>query len=460
MANILIIEDDEDTRQVLKNALAAKKHEVSGAASGAEALELTSVVTFDAVILDRVLGDMDGLVVLEKLKSEDQGLPVIMMTGHADIQSAVKAMKLGAVEYLVKPVSNEELLLIIEKAVKERRFLMEFEALKSHIFNTAGPGETVVGESREIKNIANMAAQVAASDLTVILSGPSGSGKEIWARRIHRLSSRNKNPFVALDCGALPENLVESELFGYEKGAFTGADRKKVGLFEAAFGGTLFLDEISNLNFSTQAKLLRVLEERKIRHLGGKKDIPVDVRIIVATNKDLQAAIREGAFREDLFHRLNQFTIALPGLAARKEDIPALALAFLAEAGKTLKKSITGISESAMEIIKAYSWPGNVRELKNVITRGALLAEKEILPHHLGLESAAAAALSGVETAEYELKDLDLKKSVKSFVAEVEKKLIKQALLKTSGNKLRAARLLGIDRKALYNKIHAHKIDM
>ncbi|MBU2573730.1 MAG: sigma-54 dependent transcriptional regulator, partial [Elusimicrobia bacterium] len=358
------------------------------------------------------------------------------------------------------PVSNEELLLIIEKAVKERRFLMEFEALKSHLFNTTGPGETVLGESREIKNITNMAAQVAASDLTVILSGPSGSGKEVWARQIHRLSSRNKNPFVALDCGALPENLVESELFGYEKGAFTGADRKKPGLFEAAFGGTLFLDEISNLNFSTQAKLLRVLEERKIRHLGGKKDIPVDVRIIVATNKDLQAAIHAGAFREDLFHRLNQFTIALPGLAARKEDIPALALSFLTEANKTLKKNISGISESAMEILKAYSWPGNIRELKNVITRGALLAEKEILPRHLGLESAAAAILSGVEIAEYELKDLDLKKSVKSFVAEVEKKLIKQALQKTSGNKLRAAKLLGIDRKALYNKINAHKIGM
>ena len=457
MANILIIEDDADARYTLKTVLASKKHETAQAASGAEGLELASSVAFDAVILDLVLGDMDGLAVLEKLKTDDPGLAVIMLTGHADVASAVRAMKLGAMDYLEKPFSNEQLLLIIDRAARERRFLLEFEALKNHMLS-AGPGETVLGESRAIKNVKDLASQVSASELTVILSGPSGSGKEVWARQIHRMSARSKSPFVALDCGALPENLVESELFGYEKGAFTGADRKKSGLFEVALGGTLFLDEISNLNVSTQAKLLRVLQERRIRHLCGKKDIPVDVRIIVATNKDLQAAIKDGGFREDLFHRLNQFGIVLPGLAARGEDIPALALSFLAEANQTLKKNISGISDSAMRSLREYPWPGNIRELKNIITRGALLARTEIQPRHLGLEAGVQDETPAAAAADYEVKDLDLKKAVKSFASEIEKKIICQALSAVSGNKVRAAKLLKIDRKALYTKIKAYKI--
>jgi len=457
MANILIIEDDADARYVLKTVLATKKHESAQASSGTEGLELASGTAFDAVILDRVLGDMDGLAVLEKLKADDPGLAVIMLTGHADVASAVKAMKLGALDYLEKPFSNEELLLIIDRAARERRFLLEFEALKSHMIG-AGQGETVLGESREIKKVIDLASQVSSSELTVILSGPSGSGKEVWARQIHRMSSRSKSPFVALDCGALPENLVESELFGYEKGAFTGADRKKSGLFEIALGGTLFLDEISNLNVSTQAKLLRVLQERRIRHLGGKKDIPVDVRILVATNKDLQTAIKDGLFREDLFHRLNQFSIALPSLASRREDIPALALSFLAEANQTLKKNIAGISDAAMKSLTRYSWPGNIRELKNIITRGALLAKTEIQPRHLGLEPGTQDETPEAAGAAYEIKDLDLKKAVKMFSSEIEKKIMLQALSAASGNKVRAAKLLKIDRKALYNKIKEYKL--
>ena len=457
MANILIIEDDADARYTLKTVLASKKHETAQAASGAEGLELASGTAFDAVILDLVLGDMDGLAVLEKLKTDDPGLAVIMLTGHADVASAVRAMKLGAMDYLEKPFSNEQLLLIIDRAARERRFLLEFEALKNHMIS-AGPGDTVLGESRAIKNVLDLASQVSASELTVLLSGPSGSGKEVWARQIHRLSSRGKSPFVALDCGALPENLVESELFGYEKGAFTGADRKKSGLFEIALGGTLFLDEISNLSVSTQAKLLRVLQERRIRHLGGKKDIPVDVRIIVATNKDLQAAIKDGGFREDLFHRLNQFAIVLPGLAARGEDIPALALSFLAEANQTLKKNISGISDAAMKSLQGYSWPGNIRELKNIITRGTLLARTEIQPRHLGLEAGVQDETPAAAASDYAVKDLDLKKAVKSFASEIEKKIISQALSAVSGNKVRAAKLLKIDRKALYTKIKAYSI--
>jgi len=456
MGNILIAEDDADTRYVLKAALESGRHACAAAASGAEALALAETLTFDAVVLDMMLGDSDGLAVLEKLKGEDPGLPVVILTGHADVVSAVKAMKLGALDYLVKPFGNDELLLIIEKAVKERRLKREFDALRSHVRRAHG-AEPVTGSSRAIRNTAALARQVAATDLTVILSGPSGSGKEVWAREIHRLSSRAGSPFVALDCGALPENLVESELFGYERGAFTGADRRKPGLFEAAFGGTLFLDEIANLSPGTQAKLLRVLEERRIRHLGGKKDIPIDTRVIVAANRDLPACIKEGSFREDLFHRLNQFTLAVPSLAERKEDIPALAAFFLREAEKLVNKKIDTISDSALAALAAYAWPGNVRELKNAIIRAALLSGGEILPEHLGLGGKAAA--QGENPAAPAAINFDLKENLRLARAATERRLLAAALAQTGGNKLQAAKLLAIDRKALYNKLKEYSLE-
>ena len=456
MGNILIAEDDADTRYVLKAALESGRHACAAAASGAEALALAETLTFDAVVLDMMLGDSDGLAVLEKLKGEDPGLPVVILTGHADVVSAVKAMKLGALDYLVKPFGNDELLLIIEKAVKERRLKREFDALRSHVRRAHG-AEPVTGASRAIRNTAALARQVAATDLTVILSGPSGSGKEVWAREIHRLSSRAGSPFVALDCGALPENLVESELFGYERGAFTGADRRKPGLFEAAFGGTLFLDEIANLSPGTQAKLLRVLEERRIRHLGGKKDIPIDTRVIVAANRDLPACIKEGSFREDLFHRLNQFTLAVPSLAERKEDIPALAAFFLREAEKLVNKKIDTISDAALAALAAYAWPGNVRELKNAIIRAALLSGGEILPEHLALGGNAAAREQNLAAPAAE--NFDLKENLRQARAATERRLLTAALAQTGGNKLQAAKLLSIDRKALYNKLKEYSLE-
>ena len=454
MGNILVVEDDVDTRWVLKAALESGRHTCAAAASGAEAMGLAEALTFDAVVLDMVLGDSDGLTILEKLKREDPGLPVVILTGHANVQNAVKAMKLGALDYLIKPFSNEELLLIIEKALKERRLKREFDALRSHMKRAHG-AEPVFGSSREIKNTAALAKQVAGTDLTVILSGPSGSGKEVWAREIHRLSSRGDSPFVALDCGALPENLVESELFGYERGAFTGADRRKPGLFEAAFGGTLFLDEIANLTTATQAKLLRVLEERKIRHLGGKKDIPTDARVIVASNSDLPARIKEGAFREDLYHRLNQFTLRVPSLAERKEDIPALAAFFLREAEKLVNKKIETISEAALTALTFYPWPGNVRELKNVIIRAALLSGGEILPCHLGLGGGEPSALNSSSAVP---ENFDLKENLRQARSETERRLIRAALSATNGNKVKAAKLLSIDRKALYDKIKTYSL--
>ncbi len=454
MGHILIVEDDKDTRYVLKVVLEGKKHKVKEADSGKNARLQVENHIFDAVILDRVLGDVDGLEVLEEIKRDDHSLPVIILTGHADVQSAVKAMKLGAMDYLVKPFSNEELVFLVERAVKERRIMREFDALRQHIM-TSNSREIVFGESRAIKHVISQISHVARTDLTVILTGPSGCGKEVWARQIHRLSLRNRNPFIPLDCGALPENLVESELFGYEKGAFTGADKMKEGLLEIAYGGTLFLDEISNLALSTQAKLLRVLQERKIRRLGGKKDIPVNVRIIVASNKNLLDSMKRGEFREDLFHRLNQFSINLPSLMERKEDIPALSIYFLKEANKTLKKSVREISEGAMKVLLEYSWPGNIRELKNTITRAALMTDKVIYPEHFGFQNIEIPSLPNDIPEE---EDLNLKSAIESVMSDVEKKVIERALSKTAGNKSAAAKALGIDRKSLYLKLKKYQI--
>ncbi|MDQ7773811.1 MAG: sigma-54 dependent transcriptional regulator [Elusimicrobiales bacterium] len=457
MSNFLVIEDDADARKALKAVLGSRKHTLQEASGGEEGLRMAESAALDAVLLDLVLGDMDGLTVLEKLKTDDPSLPVIILTGHADVHSAVRAMKLGAADYLVKPFTNEELLLVAERAAKDRRFHRELEALRSHVAGFHG-ANVFVGESAAVKAVEKLVSQVAGSELTVILTGPSGSGKEVWARRIHALSGRRNNPFVALDCGALPENLVESELFGYERGAFTGADRPRAGLFETAYGGTLFLDEVSNLEVPTQAKLLRVLQERRIRRLGGKKDIPVDVRIITATNRDLQSCIKAGSFREDLYHRLNQFAITLPSLRERAADIRPLAMYFLKEANAGLKKNVSGLDTGALAALDAYAWPGNIRELKNIITRAVLMAEGEVSSSHLGFGEAVAAPVS--PACGGEIKDFDLKKAAKEAASVVEKRLIAAALEASGGNKVKAAKLMGIDRKALYNKLEEYNINM
>jgi len=348
MPLILVVDDDRDTRTVIKNLILNKGYDVVEAKDADEAFNLIDTNDIDIALIDLVLGDLSGIDVLRKIKKENPEISVIIFTGHADVPTAVEAIKLGALDYIVKPFSNDEFLLIIEKALKERRISREFEAIKKHIYSH-NLKDFILSVSPIMKRIEEMAKQVSTTDLSVLITGPSGSGKEVLARFIHSLSNRRKNQFVALDCGAIPENLVESELFGYEKGAFTGADRRKDGLFEIAYGGTLFLDEISNLSFSTQAKLLRVIQERKIRHLGGKKDITLDVRIISASNRSLKKLIEEGKFREDLFHRINQFNIELPTLSERKEDIKYLSLFFLEEANKILNKKVKTISDEALK---------------------------------------------------------------------------------------------------------------
>lgn len=460
MALVLIVDDDRDTRFVIRNLLLSRNYDVIEARSGTQAFETLESNDIDIAVIDLVLGDMSGIDVLKKIKSEAPEISVIMFTGHADVSTAVESIKLGAFDYLVKPFSNDDFLLAIEKALKERRISREFEAIKKHVYSH-NLREFMPSRSLRMKKVEEMAGQVAGSDLSVLISGPSGSGKEVMAKFIHSLSGRRKNQFVALDCGALPENLVESELFGYEKGAFTGADKRKDGLFEIAFGGTLFLDEISNLSFSTQAKLLRVIQERKIRHLGGKKDIMIDVRIITASNRPLEQMIKEGGFREDLYHRINQFSLQMPSLAERKEDIKYLSMFFLDQANKMLNKKVKSVSDEALKALEARSWPGNIRELKNAIIRGVLLSDKTVLSENLGLGPSLAAPVSSVQQFHPDGADFDfnLKKAVSAGAVQIERDLIEKALKHTGGNKIKAARILGIDRKSLYSKIKKCQVE-
>jgi DNA-binding NtrC family response regulator len=394
---------------------------------------------------------MDGMEVLDKMKKINKELIIIMLTAYGDVRGAVEAMKLGAFDYVTKPFDNEELTLIIKNALRTQYLSKEVEVLRKRLGEKTAI-DKFVGESPAIKQVLKQVDIIAPTNMTAIIQGESGTGKELIAQMIHQKSRRSDKPFVAVDCGAIPETLVESELFGYEKGAFTGADARKEGKFEQADSGTLFLDEIGNLSESIQMKLLRVIQERKIQHLGGKKDIKVDVRIIVATKVNLYNAMKAGKFRDDLFHRLNEFYIDLPPLSERKEDIPVLAEYFLEEANNALSKNIKGFSRrggEAMEILLSYDWPGNVRELKNLVKRAALLCDSEyILANHLSLNIWSQNNLKLTD-------GLNLTVSFKDATKEFQRDLIKKTLERADGNKTKAAKILQINRKALYRKIRS-----
>ncbi len=446
MATFLVVDDEPDMRASLRFFLSAKGHRLLEAANGTEALAILEKNHLDGVLLDLFLAKENGMSLLGRIKKVDSSLPVVVVTGHADVPTAVEAMKLGAADYIAKPFNNEHLLVILEKAAKLRELSMEVETLRRQVQKKTCPAGVIFGPSPAIQDALKQVYIVSPTDLSVIIQGPSGCGKEVIARLTHKFSHRKNGPFLAVDCGTLPEALVESELFGFEKGAFTGADRKKPGQFEMAYKGTLFLDEVGNLSLVVQAKLLRVLQEKKIHHLGGKKDIPVDVRILAASNKDLLEAVRKGEFREDLYHRLNQFFIKLPPLKKRIEDIPVLAAQFLKESTRVLHKRVQSVSQAALDMLQAHSWPGNVRELKNVILRAALLSDKVIGPEHLQIETLLCHDES------------PFNQTLKSAVMPIEKELIQKALKQTKGNKVQAARLLGIDRKALYYKMAKYEL--
>ncbi len=455
---ILVVEDERDMQFILANILKEKGYETIVTEDGQKALREVKKGSVNLVLLDIRLPGMDGMKVLEKIKEIDKDLSVIMLTASGDIRDSVRAMKLGATDYLTKPFETEELVLTIKKALKTQYLSREVERLRNRLREKTAT-EEFMGVSSQIKQILKQVDIIAPTNMTVIIQGGSGTGKELIANMIHQKSPRKDKPFIVIDSGAIPETLLESELFGYEKGAFSGADAQKEGTFEQAHEGTLFLDEIANLPMGAQAKLLRAIQERRIQHLGGKRDIRVDVRIMAATNQNLFESVKTGKFRDDLFYRLNEFVISLPSLRERKDDIPVLAKYFLNEANQEFNKKIKGVSAEAMKSLLNYHWPGNVRELKNVIKRVVLLANSPyIKPTDLVLLNDTAAFKKPNIQQDIE-KGTSLRKILKETTEQIEEEAIKQALAKTGGNKAKASKILKITRTTLYSKIKEFRLD-
>jgi len=453
METILVVDDDEDFRFNLSAILRGAGYEVRTASTGRQAIKEVARSAPSIALLDFRLPDMDGMKVLEGMRKIDRDILAVMVTAHGDVKGAVRAMKMGAFDYVAKPFDEEELILIIKKALETRSLSREVERLRIQLGESRDVEETI-GKSPRIRHILKQVEIIAPTNMTVVIQGASGTGKELIARRIHHLSRRRDRPFVAVDCGALPETLMESEFFGYEKGAFTGADGRKDGRFEQAHGGTLFLDEITNLSEAVQMKLLRVLQERRLRHLGGQREINVDVRIIAASNVLLSEHVRRGRFREDLYHRLNEFQIELPRLTERMEDIPVLTKYFLKGANTEFQKDVKGFSPEAMKYILNYAWPGNVRELLNVARRAVLLAESETIElDHLTMNPLLSTneAREAVKPAE---KGASFEEATRAF----QKDVINKALEEAGGKKAKAAELLKLNKKTLYRKIRSLKI--
>jgi DNA-binding NtrC family response regulator len=455
---ILVVDDDPLTCAFLTQVLELQAFAVISAADAGAALEQVRSDAPDVVILDLRLPGLDGMEALRELKAIAPQVPIIILTGYGDVSSAVEAMRRGAYDFLTKPAQSEKIVVVVRRALEHQALGTELKALRSKL-DQRDTLRWLMGRGRDIQQVIQQIRQVANSNFTILIQGETGTGKELVARSIHQLSARRDKPFVPLDCGAIPETLIESELFGYEKGAFTGADRRKEGHFQLAEGGTLFLDEIVNLPFPTQAKLLRTLEERRVQVLGAKSALPVDVRIIAAANVPLDREIRAGRFRQDLYYRLNEFLIFVPPLRERVEDIIYLAERFLAEASMELRRPIRGISAEAVQLLLQYHWPGNVRELRNAIRRAVLLSSNLIEPEHLvPLPSGSGSPAPPVEGAVFSRDQLPLKEVARKAAAEAERWAIRRALRATGGNKSEAARTLRTDYKTLHLKMRRYDI--
>ncbi|WP_297904118.1 sigma-54 dependent transcriptional regulator [uncultured Parabacteroides sp.] len=440
MLSILIVEDDITFSLMLTTWLGRKGFVVKSSSSVSDAKrKLGGKEAFDLVISDLRLPDSDGIDLLKWLKNTHPSLPLIMMTSYAEIQTAVQAMKLGAADYIAKPLNPDELLGKIKEVVCVE------EKAPAKASTPSAPDLYIEGQSQAARQLYEHVRLVAPTDMSVLVTGASGTGKEYIARRIHEQSNRSKAPFVAVDCGAIPKELAASEFFGHVKGSFTGAIENKTGAFVAAQGGTIFLDEIGNLTYEVQVQLLRALQERKVKPIGSNQEISINVRLISATNENLRQAIEKGDFREDLYHRINEFTIRIPDLKERKEDLLLFANHFLDLANSELQKDIIGFDNDTMQLFQSYSWPGNLRQMKNVIKYATLLATgryitRKELPEELteSISSHASIQLKNVEH---------------------ERDLIRKALQECHNNKTRAAQLLGIDRKTLYNKLKIYQLD-
>jgi len=459
---ILVVDDDPDFVWLTRNVLEQAGYRVTEAPDGEAALMLFEKEKPGAVLLDYRMPGKDGLRVAVEMKHRDASVPIVMITGYGEVKVAVGALKAGVYDYVIKPVDKDDLTFTISRAVEKQRLVEEVERLRA-VLRDQGPLHEMMGSSAPVRDLVDRIGKVAPTGFTVLIEGESGTGKELVANAIHGLSHAKKGPFVAVDCGAIPETLIESELFGHMKGAFTGAYADKPGQFELANGGTLFLDEVGNLPHTAQQKLLRVLQERAVQRLGGKEPTKIDVRIVAATNQPLQKDVETGRFRSDLYFRLNEFTVHMPPLRNRREDIPYLASRFMSEVEGELGRKCGGISAEVMRLLTEHHWPGNVRELQNVIRQAVLLSGEDriIRPHHLTLNSHQSAH------TEKEVSAPDLgdhgEKSLKEMVADLkdafEKKLIEDALLQAKGNKSEAARRLKVDYTTLLRKITALRID-
>ncbi len=443
---VLVVDDEKNIRDSISKFLKLENMEVKTAENGISAKRLLKEEYFQAAVIDLKMPGMNGLDLLKWIKEEGPNIPVIMISAFGEINDAVSAMKLGARDYIVKPFDPEELSLKLKKLIEEKIVHDRVEIQEE----TAQQGLEWVGESPKMQEIKKLINKVAKSKTTVLITGESGTGKEIIARAIHSISPGDKFPFVAINVGGIPENLLESELFGYEKGAFTGANNRKPGMFELASNGTLFLDEIGDMPMQLQVKLLRVIQDKKIQRLGGITQIPINARIITATNKDLEKLVKEEKFREDLYFRINVINIHLPPLRERKEDIPHLINYFIKKFNKTMGKKISGMESEAIEALINYNFPGNIRELENIIERAFILADTDkITLKDLGLPETTK------KTKTTEKPDTTNTKTLK----QLEREAIIEALLKWEGNRTKASEELGITRRTLLNKIKEYNLE-
>lgn len=448
MSAILLVEDDISFSEMLRRFLERHQHTVTLSYTLEDAKAQVKKASFDLVFADLRLPDGDGIALLNHIKTKDASIPVVLMTGYAEVSTAVKAMKDGAFDYISKPFNPEEVLQVVKNALQEKQELQQpkAEVATEVMSRSANESGIVAGISAASKVLYDHINLVAPTSMSVLISGESGTGKEVVAKAIHLRSSRKNKPFIAVDCGAIPKEIASSEFFGHKKGAFTGAINDKIGHFEAANHGTLFLDEVGNLSYENQIQLLRALQERRVKPIGSNDEIEVDIRLLTATNEDLLKAVEQGDFREDLYHRLNEFFIKVPSLQDRRDDLILYADFFLENANQQLNKSIIGFSSEVLKIFQSYSWPGNLRELSNVIKRATLLTsgeviQKEVLPPELSV------------TTSKETKP-------QSFSAKSnEKDLIIKVLQEANNNKTQAAKLLNFSRKTLYNKLKEYNLE-
>lgn len=445
-SKILVIDDDTSFCVMLKTFLQKKGYEVTNAFTAKEAEEAIKNQIFDVVLTDIRLPDSDGIQILKSIKEVSFSTQVILMTGYTDIKTAVSAMKMGAYDYVGKPINPDEILHTIEQSLKKKSEKPEVSEKKAEkqIVPTSAFVKGISSTSDKLHEYINL---VSPTNMSVLIIGDSGTGKEYIAHTIHTLSKRKEKPFIAVDCGAIPKELASSEFFGHLKGSFTGAINDKVGHFEAANGGTLFLDEVGNLSYEVQIQLLRALQERKVKPVGSNHEIKVDIRVVAATNEDLTEAVRRGDFREDLYHRLNEFCIQAPKLSERKHDIMIFAHHFLAQANDDLEKNIQGFDDDVIDLFMNYDWPGNLREMKNTIKRSVLLTKGDFIPSEVLPQEMIAASHEN-----------DI--SVSYYSKENEETAIRSALERAGFNKSKAAKLLNIDRKTLYNKLKLYSIDL